>query len=132
MLSVGTGPYSNVLEYAASLPVIAPASRRARAFFEAHARRKLPSAPLLARGDGKAWDKDSWKKPFRAAAGEAGLPNNITAYALRHSTITELVTGGLDLLTAAQVSGTSVEMIERHYGHLRADLAAAALATLTL
>ena len=102
------------------------------AFFEAQARSKLPSAPLLCRADGKPWDKDSWKKPFRAAAKAAGLQNNITAYALRHSTITDLVTGGLDLLTVAQVSGTSVQMIERHYGHYRADLAAAALATLTL
>ena len=37
-----------------------------------------------------------------------------------------------DLLTVAQLSGTSVAMIERHYGHLRADHAAAALATLAL
>jgi integrase len=101
-------------------------------FFGVQARDKLPSAPLLARGDGKAWDKDSWKKPVRAAARAAGLDDNITAYALRHSTITDLVTGGLDLLTVAQVSGTSVAMIEKHYGHLRADHAAAALAALTL
>ncbi|HEX7501522.1 MAG TPA: tyrosine-type recombinase/integrase [Polyangia bacterium] len=101
-------------------------------FFGVQARDKLPSAPLLARGDGKAWDKDSWKKPVRAAAKAAGLSDEITAYAMRHSTITDLVTGGLDLLTVAQVSGTSVAMIEKHYGHLRADHAAAALATLTL
>jgi len=43
-----------------------------------------------------------------------------------------LVTGGLDLLTVAQLSGTSVAMIEPHFGHLRADYAAAALATLVL
>ncbi len=51
---------------------------------------------------------------------------------MRHSVITDLVTGGLDLLTVAQLSGTSVAMIEKHYGHLRADHAAAALAGLTL
>jgi hypothetical protein len=38
------------------------------------------------------------------------------------------VTGGLDLLTVAQISGTSVAMIERHYGALRANVAATALA----
>jgi len=38
------------------------------------------------------------------------------------------VTEGLGLLTVAQVSGTSVAMIERHCGHLLADHAAAALA----
>lgn len=102
------------------------------AFFAGQARDKLPTAPLLARADGKAWDKDAWKKPVKAAAKAAGLPDTVTAYSMRHSAITDLVTGGLDLLTVAQLSGTSVAMIERHYGHLRADHAAAALATLAL
>ena len=102
------------------------------AFFTERAKDKTPAAPLLARTDGKAWDKDAWKKPVKAAAVAAELPASVTAYALRHSSITDLVTGGLDLLTVAQLSGTSVAMIERHYGHLRADHAAAALATLAL
>ena len=46
--------------------------------------------------------------------------------------ITDLVVNGLDLLTVAQISGTSVAMIEKHYGHLQADRAAAALAMLAL
>lgn len=99
---------------------------------EDRAKGKLPSAPLLARADGKAWDKDAWKKPVKAAARAAGLPEEITAYAMRHSAITDLVTDGLDLLTVAQLSGTSVSMIEKHYGHLRANHAAAALAGLAL
>jgi hypothetical protein len=41
-------------------------------------------------------------------------------------------TNGLDLLTVAQLSGTSVDMIEKHYGHHRADHAAKALAGLAL
>lgn len=45
-----------------------------------------------------------------------------------NAAITDLiVTGGLDLLTVAQLSGTSVAMIEKHYGHLRAETAVAAL-----
>jgi len=102
------------------------------AFFTEQSKNKLPTAPLVARANGKAWDKDSWKKPVKAAAKAAELPNAITAYAMRHSAITDLVTGGLDLLTVAQLSGTSVAMIERHYGHLRADHAASALAGLAL
>ena len=102
------------------------------AFFVERSKDKTPGAPLLARADGKAWDKDAWKKPIKAAVIAAELPGSITAYAMRHSAITDLVTGGLDLLTVAQLSGTSVAMIERHYGHLRADHAAAALATLVL
>jgi integrase len=102
------------------------------AFFLDQTKGKLPKAPLLSREDGGRWDKDAWKKPVKAAARAAGLAETITAYAMRHSVITDLVTGGLDLMTVAQLSGTSVVMIEKHYSHLRADHAAAALATLTL
>jgi len=42
------------------------------------------------------------------------------------------VTSGLDLLTVAKVSGTSVAMIEKHYGHLQKKRAADALAGLAL
>jgi integrase len=102
------------------------------AYFADQAKDKLPSAPLLARANGKSWDKDAWKKPVKAAAKAAALPGSVTAYSMRHSAITDLVTAGLDLLTVAQLSGTSVAMIERHYGHLRADHAAAALAALAI
>lgn len=99
---------------------------------KAAAKDKLPAAPLFARADGKAWNKDAWKGPVKEAAEAAGLPSETTAYTLRHSVITDLVHGGLDLLTIAQISGTSVAMIERHYGHLRGDVAASALAKLAL
>lgn len=93
---------------------------------------KLPSAPLFMRGNGKRWDKNSWKLPIAAAVNAAGLPADATAYTLRHSTITDLVSAGLPLLTIAQISGTSAEMIERHYGHLASDAAVKALAELAL
>jgi integrase len=54
------------------------------------------------------------------------------AYVLRHSTITDLVNARLPLLTIAQISGTSVEMIQAHYGHLGRDAATEALAGLAL
>lgn len=93
---------------------------------------KLPSAPLFMRSNGKAWDKNSWKLPIAAAGIKAGLPSGATAYTLRHSTITDLVQAGLPLLTIAQISGTSAEMIERHYGHLASDAALSALGTLAI
>jgi len=93
---------------------------------------KLPSAPLFMRGNGKRWDKNSWKLPIATAVNAAGLPADATAYTLRHSTITDLVSAGLPLLTIAQISGTSAEMIERHYGHLASDAAVKALGELAL
>lgn len=102
------------------------------AFFAEMTKDKLPGAPLLSRANGKPWDKDSWKKPIKAAAEAAELPAEVTAYTLRHSVITDLVTGGLDMFTTAQLSGTSVEMIESHYGHLKETVATPALAALAL
>lgn len=95
-------------------------------------KQKLPLAPLFTRASGKAWDKDSWKQPIAAAVKAAGLPGAATAYTLRHSTITDLVSAGLPLLTIAQISGTSAEMIERHYGHLASDAAVKALGELAI
>jgi integrase len=100
--------------------------------FTAQAANKLPSAPLFMRANGKAWDKDSWKLPINAAVTAAGLPTEASAYTLRHSTITDLVCAGLPLLTIAQISGTSAQMIERHYGHLVSNAATEALSKLAL
>jgi integrase len=102
------------------------------ALFVETSKNKMPSAPLFARADGVAWNKDSWKYPVKNAALASNMPEGTCAYTVRHSVISDLVHGGLDLLTVAQISGTSVRMIEKHYGHLRGDIAANALAMLAL
>lgn len=101
-------------------------------FFASQASNKLPAAPLFMRSNGAAWDKNSWKIPIAEAAKEAELPQGVCAYTLRHSTITDLVSARLPLLNIAQISGTSAEMIERHYGHLASDVATEALASLSI
>jgi len=104
----------------------------AAGLFASQAVDKLPSAPLFMRANGKPWNRDSWKLPIAAAVLAAGLPAKATAYTLRHSTITDLVLSGVPLLTVAQISGTSVAMIEKHYGHLTRGAAVRALAELAL
>ena len=101
-------------------------------FFREQAKGKTPAAPLFSREDGSAWNADAWKKPIKEAVRAARLPEGATAYALRHSTITDLIVGGLDTMTVAKLSGTSLAMIDRHYGHLRGEHAARALAGLSL
>jgi len=101
-------------------------------FLDRHSQDKAEGQPLIARADGTRWNRDAWKGPIKDAAAAADLPAETTAYTLRHSVITDLVVGGLDLLTVAQISGTSVAMIEKHYGSLRHTIAAAALAKLEL
>jgi integrase len=111
---------------------IVPLSREALAHFKECARAKLPSAWLIARADGSQWKKEAWRDEVKAAAKKAKLPRATVAYTLRHSLITELVTRGFDLFTVAKISGTSVRMIEKHYGHLQQEHARKVLETLAL
>ena len=101
-------------------------------FFAEQTKGKLPTAQVFARSSGEAWNKDAWKYPIKEAVISAGLPMAASAYTLRHSVITDLIRARLPILTVAQLSGTSVAMIERHYGHLVHDDAEEALAKLVL
>ena len=101
-------------------------------FFEAQVKDKLPAASIFARTSGEAWNKDAWKHPIKDAVKAAGLPGAASAYTLRHSVITDLIRARLPILTVAQLSGTSVAMIEKHYGHLVRDDAEEALASIAV
>ena len=87
-------------------------------FLEKQAKGRSPSQPIFCRNDGSSWNRNSWKKPIRAAAIAANLPTATTAYTLRHSVITDLVMDGQSLFLVAKLAGTGVQMIEDHYGHL--------------
>ncbi len=94
---------------------------------------KTPKAPIFGQANGKPWNKDGWKYPLKEAARAAKLPDGVTAYTLRHSTITDLLSlHGLDTLTVAALAGTSLAMIEKHYGHLLRERAADALGKLAI
>lgn len=95
-----------------------PLSPAAGAMFERLAKGKLPKAHLFTQDGGKAWTADAWSDPVREAAARAALPAGVTLYTLRHCWITDAIVGGMDLLTVAKLAGTSLAMIEKHYGHL--------------
>lgn len=67
---------------------------------------------------GNAWTKDTWKEQFRSAAKQAGFTQDFVVYHLRHTAISEMLLAGLSPGIVAQLTGTSIEMISRHYGHL--------------
>ena len=100
--------------------------------FKKSAGGKSEDAPLFLRFNGEPWDRNSWNRSIKKAVKLSGLPQETSAYTLRHSTITDLVRTGFPLLSIAQISGTSYEMIERHYGHLGRETALDALSTLEL
>lgn len=93
---------------------------------------KRGDEPIFQRANGHHWNKDAWKGPVKEAVLAAGLPENAVTYSLRHSTITDLVQGNVDLLTVAQLAGTSLRMIEMHYGHFRPERGRQALAHLNV
>lgn len=101
-------------------------------FFAELCKDRIGMLPIFARANGSAWDKDSWKYPVREAVKAAELPVSVTAYVIRHSVITDLMNSGLDPLTVGKLSGTSLAMIQRHYGHLTQKQATKALARLTV
>lgn len=102
-------------------------SSAAVAFFIEAGKNKLPAAPMLATSYGQRWDKDAWKKIFKAAVESAKLPGAVVMYSLRHTAISEMILAGMDSFIVAKLAGTSVAMIEANYGHLRHDVVTAKL-----
>src|SRR5579875_3344104 len=98
----------------------------------AEAKGKTPGAPLIAYLGASHWPKERWNAAIKDAAAAAKLHPDTCAYTLRHSVITDMLTGGMDSLTVARIAGTSLAMIEKHYGHLLHDHAAKAMAGLAL
>jgi integrase len=109
-----------------------PLSPAALALFQRLAKGKLPGAFLLTRDDGKQWAHSDWDELVREAAEKAKLPVGVCLYTLRHSFITQAITDGMTTLDVARLCGTSVGMIEKHYGHLVADAARKRLAAVTM
>jgi integrase len=62
------------------------------------------------------WRSDAWTPAVRAAGLEHRSP-----YALRHTFATFAIAAGVSLFELARFMGTSVEQIDRTYGHLLPD-----------
>jgi integrase len=92
------------------------------------AKSKLPNARLLVRDDGEPWAHSDWDELVRDAAKKAKLPTGVCLYTLRHSFITTALTSGMSTLDVARLVGTSLAMIDKHYGHLVSSAARERLA----
>ena len=60
------------------------------------------------------------------------LPPGVCLYTLRHSFITDAINQGMNTLAVARLVGTSLRMIDRHYGHLASDAVREQLAKVTM
>jgi integrase len=60
------------------------------------------------------WRQRTWKPAVEAA----GLDEALTPYSMRHTYAAWSIAAGVDIFTLSRRMGTSVEMIDRTYGHL--------------
>ena len=99
-------------------------SRDGIAFFTKQGKHKLPAVRLFLDPDGRPWHRKKWAEEIRYAAaivnarakGKNRIPAGATAYSFRHARISELLqVHGVDPLTVALQTGTSLKMIEKYY-----------------
>ena len=69
----------------------------------------------------RGWQPAELSDPFRAVARRAGLSDDVTAYALRHSSIVRGLRKNLPVRLVAALHDTSSEMIERYYSAFIVD-----------
>ena len=93
-------------------------------FFNEHTQGKLPKALIFTRDGSEPWERTVWARAFRAAAakvneearGRDRIAPAASAYSFRHARISELLqVHGIDPLTVAAQTGTSLRMIEKAY-----------------
>lgn len=105
-----------------------PVSPEALEHLKACAGDRDEKAPLIVRDNGERWARHYWRDEVQAARKAAQLPDDVVLYSLRHCAISEMLVGGIDPMSVARIAGTSVNMIQRHYGHLMKDAVVAKLA----
>jgi integrase len=123
--------------------LLMPLSAKGRARNKRHDRRPVPitpalaavlkqeaqgragDAPLLLRANGERWGhgrRRHHRDDFRAVVEAAGLdPDEVTLYALRHSSIVRQLLANVPIRIVATLHDTSVKMIERSYSRFIAS-----------
>jgi len=74
------------------------------------------NAHLFVRDDGSLWGKSHHNRPMQKAVKEATLPEGTCFYSLRHTYASQALMAGMNVQLLAENMGTSITMIERHYG----------------
>jgi site-specific recombinase XerD len=81
--------------------------------------KKYPTGPVLLNIIGKPWTDNAvwWRMDSLKAS--LGLNAAITPYSYRHTSITNMILGGkVEWGLIAELHGTSLQMLQRHYKHL--------------
>ena len=78
---------------------------------------KNPEGPLFRCRTGTPWSRQSITARFRKLSKQLGL-EGVTAYTFRHSAISDALIRGVPVAVAAELYGTSIQVISRSYAHI--------------
>lgn len=76
------------------------------------------SGPLFLAAADRGWKYSDMRLRFQRLRDKAKADPKCVLYSFRHTWITEALLAGVDVATVAEMAGTSIQMIDRHYGHL--------------
>lgn len=94
------------------------------------AARGRESGPIFLADSDRPFQYSDLRKRFERLRTKTKVTKKCVLYSFRHTWITDALLAGVDVATVAEMAGTSIQMIDRHYGHLnqnRKHLAEAAM-----
>ena len=77
---------------------------------------KRTSDLIFTKDDGEHWGKNHHSRALKSAVEEAELPPETVFYSLRHYHISKALLAVIPIQVVAENTGTSIRMIEKHYG----------------
>lgn len=91
-------------------------SDRAIKHFKKLSTDKLPNALIHTNDSGNQWKSGDQSERMAVAVKRAKLPRATVFYTLRHTHISKALLAGVNIQVIAENCGTSIRMIEKHYG----------------
>ena len=92
-----------------------PEEAPVRPLLEALVKDKAPTDFVFTTSTGKPWTQANLAKAHKAVREEVGLPPDFDTYSWRHCRITDLVNGGAPAPAVSELTGTSLEHIQKNY-----------------
>jgi len=86
------------------------------AFFKTLTAGLGPDDLVFTKDDGSPWGRSHQTRPWKEAAKRAKLPKGATMYSLRHTYASLRLLAGMNHQILAENMGTSIRMLEKHYG----------------
>lgn len=80
---------------------------------------RKPNAIMFLQPNGRPWGKSDQCRPMDEAITKAKIEPRATFHNLKDTFVTHLIRKGLPFAHISTLVGTSVRMLETHYGHLR-------------